>query len=72
MLSLEYRGDSNKYTQYIIFNTKFTLNYSKFATTGSRNEFESAVVSEPLVFEPLEFHCVMQCTNWKQVLSLHG
>ena len=33
MFSLEspYRGDSNEYTQYTIFNIKITLNYPKYA-----------------------------------------
>ena len=61
VFSLEspHRGDSNKNTQYTIFNMnkKNTLNYPKAAAMGifpadSKNEFETAVVNEPSVFEP--------------------
>ena len=42
---------------------KITLNYPKSAATGFRskglkNKFETAVVNEPSVFEPLKFYCV--------------
>ena len=56
MFSLEspHRGDSNEYTQYTIFNMnkKNTLNYPKsaamgFFPKGLKNEFETAVVTEP-------------------------
>ena len=66
MFSLEspYRDDSNECTQYTIFNIKkkITLNYPKFAaigfcSKGLKNEFETAVVDEPSVFEPLRFYC---------------
>ena len=59
------RGDSNEYTQYTIFNMnkKNTLNYPKsaamgFFSKGLKNEFETAVVNEPSVFEPLKFYCI--------------
>ena len=70
MFSLEspHRGDSNDYTQYTIFNMnkKNTLNYPKsaalgFFSKGLKNEFETAVVNEPSVFEPLKFYCNMIC-----------
>ena len=70
MFSLESpnRGDSNKNTQYTIFNMnkKNTLNYPKsaamgFFSYGLKNEFETAVVNEPSVFEPLKFYCIMSC-----------
>ena len=61
---LPHRGDSNEYTQYTIFNMKKknTLNYPKSAAMGFfykglKNEFETVVVNEPLVFEPLNFYC---------------
>ena len=66
MFALEspHRGDSNEYTQYTIFNIKkkITLNYPKFAaiglcSKGLKNEFETAVVNEPSVFEPLKLYC---------------
>ena len=66
MFSLEspHRGDSNEYTQYTIFNMnkKDTINYPKstatgFFSKGLKNEFETAVVNEPSVFESLKFYC---------------
>ena len=66
MFSLEspQRGDSNEYTQYTIFNInkKNTLNNPKsaamgFFSKGLKNEFETAVVYEPSVFEPLKLYC---------------
>ena len=57
-------GDSNEYTQYTIINIikKITLNYPKsaamgFCSKGLKNEFETAVVNELSVFEPLKFYC---------------
>ena len=67
MLSLEspHRGDSNENTQYTIFNIKKTntMNYPRICSykiffKGLKNEFESAVVNEPSVFEPLKFYCI--------------
>ena len=66
MFSLEspHRGDSNENTQYTIFNVNKmnTLNYPKsaamgFFSKGLKNEFETAMVNEPSVFEPLKFFC---------------
>ena len=41
---------------------KFILNYPKSAAMGfvkgPKNKFETAVVNEPLVFEPLKFYCI--------------
>ena len=62
---LPHRGDSNVYTQYTIFNIKkkkFTLYYPQsaamgFFSKGLKNEFETAMVNEPSVFEPLKFYC---------------
>ena len=55
-------GDSNDYTQYTIFNIKrkSDLNCLKSAAMGffPRNEFETAMVNEPSVFEPLKFYCI--------------
>ena len=60
-----HRGDSNEYTRYTIFNMKKkdTINYPKsavmgFFSKGLKNEFETAVVNEPSVFEPLKFYCI--------------
>ena len=51
-------------TQYTIFNMnkKNTINYPKstatgFFSKGLKNEFETAVVNEPSVFELLKFYC---------------
>ena len=66
VFSLEspHRGDSNEYTQYTIFNMKrkIALNYLKsaamrFFSKGLKNKFETVVVNEPSVFEPLKFYC---------------
>ena len=58
------RGDSNENTQYTIFNIKkkITLNYPKsaamgFCSKGPKNEFQTAMVNETSVFEPLKFYC---------------
>ena len=60
-------GDSNEFTEYAgtIFNiqNKIALNYPKsaamgFCSKGLKNEFETAVVNEPSVFEPLKFYCI--------------
>ena len=65
MFSLEspQRGDSNEYTQYTISPQK---NHSKLSqicsygiySKGPKNEFKTAVVNEPSVFEPLKFYCI--------------
>ena len=67
MFSLEspHLGDSNEYTQYTIFYIikSITRNYPKstnmrFCPKGIKKEFETAVVNEPSVFEPLKFYCI--------------
>ena len=67
VFSLEspHRGDSNEYTQYTIFNMKKKniIYYSKsaamgFYSKGPKNEFETAVIKEPSVLEPLKFCCI--------------
>ena len=66
VFSLEspHRGDSNEYTQYTIFNMKkknpkIIPNLQLWAvfSKGLKNEFETAVVNEPSVFELLKFYC---------------
>ena len=59
-------GNSNEYTQHTVFNIlkKVTLNYPKsavmgFFPMGLKNEFETVVVNEPSVFEPLKFYCIV-------------
>ena len=69
VFSLEspHRGDSNKYIQYTHFQykkRKIALNYPKTAVMGIfakglKNEFETAVVNEPSVFESLKFYCMV-------------
>ena len=72
MFSLEspHRGDSNEYTQYTIFNIKkkISQNYLKSAamrifTKILKNEFETAVVNEPSVFEPQKVCCIEECIH---------
>ena len=67
MFSLEspHRGDSNVYTQYTIFNIKkkIILYYPKsaamrFFSKGLKNAFETGMVNEPSLFEPLKFYCI--------------
>ena len=68
MFSLEspQRGDSNEYTQNTISQYKKNhhtcilsqiCNYG-ICSKGLKNEFETAVVNEPSVFEPLKFYCI--------------
>ena len=64
-LESPHRGDSNEYTQYTIFNIteKITLNYPKsvamgFFSNGHKNEFETARVNEPSVFQPLKVYSI--------------
>ena len=60
------RGDSNEYTQYTISQYK-KENHSKLSqickygicSKGLKNEFETTVVNEPSVFEPLNFYCIV-------------
>ena len=59
-----HRGDSNEYTQYTIFsmNMKKLPNLSQICShglfpKGLKHEFETAMVNEPSVFEPLKFYC---------------
>ena len=57
-------GDSNEYTQYTISQYK-KENHPKLSqicnygicSKGTKKEFESAVVNEPSVFQPLKFFC---------------
>ena len=89
MFSLEspHRGDFNEYTQYTIFNMnkKKHPKLSKICSyvlfsKGLKNEFETAVVNKPSVFEPKKFFCTLkylgfQCgslrmKSFKKVLHL--
>ena len=42
---------------FSIFKKKITLNCTKSAAMGLNTEFETAVVNEPSMFEPLKFNC---------------
>ena len=63
LLESPQRGDSYEDTQYTIFN----INKKKLSqicsygifSKGLKNEFETAVVNEPSVFEPLKFYCIL-------------
>ena len=66
-LDSPHRGDSNEYAQHTIFNMKMKtiLNHPKsaamgFFSKGLKNEFDTAVVNEPSVFEPLKFCCIFK------------
>ena len=76
VFSLEspHRGDSNEYAQYT--NSQYGKeNHLKLSqirsyaifSKGSKNEFESAVVNEPSVVEPLKVYCNSNCS----VYSFH-
>ena len=67
-LELPHWGDSNVYSQYTSFSMKkkITLIYPKsaamrFLSKGPKDEFETSVVNEPSVFEPLKFYCIFIC-----------
>ena len=75
-LELRQRGDSNEYTQYTISQYK-KENYPKssqicsygICSKGLQKEFETAVVNEPSVFEPLKFYCIkIQLLIWLQCI----
>ena len=59
------RGDSNENTQYTISHIK-KENHPKLSqiysygicSKGLQNEFETAVVNDPSVFEPFKFYCI--------------
>ena len=64
LLESPHRGDYNENTQYTFFNMnkKNSLNYPKsaameFFSKGLENEFETAMVNKPSVFETLKFYC---------------
>ena len=59
------RGDSNEYTLYTISqyekenHPKLSQIYNYWiCSKGLKNEFETAVVNEPSLFEPLTFYCI--------------
>ena len=60
LLESPHRGDFDEYTQYTIINIKrkspkpAAIGFSQ----GLKNEFETIVVIEPTVFEPLMSYCI--------------
>ena len=69
MFSLEspQRGDSNEYIQYTISQNKkeshpklFKICIYGICSKGLKKEFETAVVNESSVFEPLKFYCMLE------------
>ena len=67
------QGDSNEYTQYTISQYK-KENHPKLSQIGNygicskglKKEFETIVVNEPSVFEPLKFYCIEKNTISQQ------
>ena len=63
LLEWSHRGNSNEYTQYIIFNIKQKTSLTNSKSTaigfskGGKNEFETATVNKLSVFEPLKVYC---------------
>ena len=49
---------------FSIYKKKITLNYPKSTvmgfSKGLKNEFETVVVKEPSMFEPLKFYCTLR------------
>ena len=70
------RGDSNEYTLYTISQYKIE-NHHKLCqicnngiwSKGLKNEFETAVVNEPSVFEPLKFYCICFPCETRKIMS---
>ena len=69
VFSLEspHRGDSNEIKQYTVSQYE-KGNHPKLSqicrygicSKGLKNEFETAVVNEPSVVEPIKFYCIMR------------
>ena len=62
---------------FSIYKKKITLNYAKsasmgFFSTGLKNEFETAIVNKPLVFEPLKFYCISYLFSEEGCLCVLG
>ena len=71
-----HQGDSNEYTQYTVFNIKkkIILNYPKsaavgFFSKGLENEFETVVVNEPSVIQPLKLYCTWHFSTLLFILT---
>ena len=66
-LELPHLADSNESTQYTIFNVKkekqpklFEISSYVNFSKELKNEFETAAVNEPSVFEPLKIYCIIK------------
>ena len=76
MFSLQsfHRGDSGEYTKYTIFSIEKKNNSKsadmEFFSKGLKNEFETAVVNEPSVFESLKFYCSLSKIEAKSSVQL--
>ena len=79
MFSLEspQRGDSNEYTEYTISQYKkenhpqlFQICIYGICFKGPKNEFETAVVNQPPVFQPLKFYCIDICREIQNTKSI--
>ena len=44
---------------FLSMKKKIALNYPYSVSKGHKNEFETAVVNEPSLFEPLKFCCII-------------
>ena len=80
-LELPHQGDSNLYTQHTILNIKKQniFNNPKYKivcscesfSLGLKNEFETAVVKEPSVFEPLKLYCSIAVITGSSIYWTH-
>ena len=60
---------------FSIIKKKIKLNHPKSAAMGPfsyglNNEFETAVVNEPSVFEPLKFYCICSFSTFSSLWPL--
>ena len=73
-LGSPYRGNSNEYTQYIIFNIKkkITLSYPKAGAMGyfqgTQERVRNSRGKRVIRFEPLKFYCIL---NLRYSFGLH-
>ena len=66
LLESLHQGNSNEYTQYTFFNIVPNLHLLDFSK-GLKNKFETAMVNEPSVFEPLKFYCTLDLTFFENL-----
>ena len=58
LLVSPHRGDSNEYAQYTLLNIFCICSYC-FFSRGFKNESETAVLNEQLVFELIKIYCIL-------------